>query len=619
MERADFMHLLRLSEQASQEDSARYRRQVALFAALGYAWVIACLLLALAILGSVAYPLLHGGRFRSGYIWAVLGAGGLLWVSLQALWLRLEPPAGLQLTDADAPKLFELIERIRVKVKGPKLHRVQIDDEYNASIAQVPRFGLLGGSVNTLTIGLPLMMALDTRRLAAVLAHEYGHLRGDHGRFAAWIYRSRLSWARLHEGLSRDSGVAGWATNVFLDWYFPRFLAKTFALARQDEYEADRISARIAGADVAAAALVEGAVKSAWLQQDFWAAHWRMAAAQALPTGPFTAMRTLLAQPVDAAFAQNALRDELKALPAVDDTHPGLRDRLEALGAPKKLSAWSAQPALGLLAEPGRWVSRLDKDWCKHNAKDWKQHHAYLGRVRQRLTQLLANAGSASATECAEMGELTRRLDPAAPAATAHFERALALQPDQPIALRGLIDMLPPSDVRRLPLAERLYQASAPHRWWAAQQVVAVLERAVADGQGDDRALAHWREQLRQSEKAEARAMQELTESPPLSGIAAHDLNEFELDELRAGLMRAGHVHTAWLVRKTLKEFAWRRAYLLVVDVPNVDDASCYALCRHLEQVLDLPGPVLALWVGEDLQRTDVQRQCFHPVYPANT
>ena len=46
MERAEFMHLLRLSEQASQEDSARYRRGVWLFAALGYAWVIGCLLLA---------------------------------------------------------------------------------------------------------------------------------------------------------------------------------------------------------------------------------------------------------------------------------------------------------------------------------------------------------------------------------------------------------------------------------------------------------------------------------------------------------------------------------------------------------------------------------------------
>ena len=397
MERAEFMHLLRLSEQASQEDSARYRRGVWLFAALGYAWVIGCLLLGAAILGGIAWSLMHGGRFRGVYVWAVMGAGALLWVSLRALWLRLEPPTGHELKRDDAPALFDLLERIRAKIKGPPIHRVLIDDDYNASIQQHPRFGLFGGAINTLTIGLPLLMALDTRRLAAVLAHEYGHLRGDHGRFAAWIYRSRLSWAKLHDGLAHDSGVASWATNAFLNWYFPRFSAKTFALARQDEYEADRIAGRIAGTDVAAAALTEVAVKGAWLREQFWPAHWRGAGTQPLPVGPFSAMRTLLAQPLDTAFAQDALRAELKALPEVDDTHPGLRDRLEALDAAKKLPDWSAKPAMGLLADRRRWVAQFDSAWCKANASAWKQHHANLARVRERLSYLKTRARSANA------------------------------------------------------------------------------------------------------------------------------------------------------------------------------------------------------------------------------
>ena len=50
---------------------------------------------------------------------------------------------------------------------------------------------------NYLTVGLPLLLAIDRPRILAVMAHEYGHLRGGHGRFAAWIYRTRLSWARL--------------------------------------------------------------------------------------------------------------------------------------------------------------------------------------------------------------------------------------------------------------------------------------------------------------------------------------------------------------------------------------------------------------------------------------
>ena len=38
-----------------------------------------------------------------------------------------------------------------------------------------------------------MMMMLDRRRLLSVLAHEYGHLRGNHGKLSAWIYRTRLS------------------------------------------------------------------------------------------------------------------------------------------------------------------------------------------------------------------------------------------------------------------------------------------------------------------------------------------------------------------------------------------------------------------------------------------
>ena len=45
MNRADFIHLVRLSEHDSADNSAAYRRSVMRFAPLGYAWVRGCLLL----------------------------------------------------------------------------------------------------------------------------------------------------------------------------------------------------------------------------------------------------------------------------------------------------------------------------------------------------------------------------------------------------------------------------------------------------------------------------------------------------------------------------------------------------------------------------------------------
>ena len=215
MDQADFVHMVRMSEHASADNSRAYRRSVAAFAALGYAWVLGCLALAVGILLWVVPQLLHG-RFRLAMVWALLGAGGLLWVSLRALWVRFEAPEGVEITALDAPDLFEALARIRRKIKGPPIHKVTLTDEFNASIQQLPRYGLLGGAVNHLSIGLPLLMALDRPRFLAVLAHEYGHLRGDHGRFAAWIYRTRLSWMRLNHSLADDEGPVAAATQLFL-------------------------------------------------------------------------------------------------------------------------------------------------------------------------------------------------------------------------------------------------------------------------------------------------------------------------------------------------------------------------------------------------------------------
>ena len=101
MEWADFVHLVRTSEQDSAENSSAYRRSVAAFAALGYAWVVGCAVVALALV-AWALPQLLQGRFRFGLVLLLLAAGSLLWVSLRALWVRIAQPEGEEITAEDA-------------------------------------------------------------------------------------------------------------------------------------------------------------------------------------------------------------------------------------------------------------------------------------------------------------------------------------------------------------------------------------------------------------------------------------------------------------------------------------------------------------------------------------
>ncbi len=598
MEQARFMHMVRLNELACAENPRAYRRKVMVFAALGYAWVLACLVLAAALVAWVL-PSITQGRLRYWNIALLVMALGLGWASLRALWVRFGTPEGVRIEPSDAPALFEALERIRKKVKGPALDAVYVDQDFNASIRQSPRWGLFGGTRNELTIGLPFVMALDRPRLLAVLAHEYGHLRGDHGRFSAWVYRTRVAWMRLHEHLGDDSGVAAAATRAFLNWYFPRFVAQTFAMARQDEYEADRIAARLLGASVTSAALAEIAVKNAWMDQCFWAQHWRGAAQHATPVGPYQTLAQQLALAPETAFAYAAFRQALARASDASDTHPGLRDRLEALEQALALPTWSRGNALALMGpHVGTWIAQFDRAWCRDNATPWKQHHAYLGRVRERVEQLARTRASNNANELVEEAQLRRQLD-ARDEVIPLYELALQRSSEHPRALRGWAHALPDEALTtRLQVLERLWNAGPDQRWWAATRAVAALETPRLGAELDLAALKRWRERVKQTEEAEQRAWEELTAPPYFQQTSRHDLGPFELAELQMDLARCKSVQQAWLVCKQLREFPQRRAYLLFVDLPGMADEERHHLCRHLERSLALPGPVLALWAG---------------------
>ena len=82
MDQADFVHLVRLSEHASAENSRAYRRGVAAFAALGYAWVLGCLILALCLLLWAGSHLL-AGQWRFVWVMTAIASLSLFWNSLR--------------------------------------------------------------------------------------------------------------------------------------------------------------------------------------------------------------------------------------------------------------------------------------------------------------------------------------------------------------------------------------------------------------------------------------------------------------------------------------------------------------------------------------------------------
>ena len=619
MEQADYVHLVRVSELASAENSHAYRRSVALFAALGYAWVLGCLILALCLLLWAGSHLL-AGQWRFVWVMTAIASLSLFWNSLRALWFKVDKAEGIALMPEDAPALFEALERIRRKMAGPGIDAVYLTRDFNASIRQVPRWGVVGGVRNELSLGLPLMMAQDRNRLLAVLAHEYGHLRGGHGKFGAWVYRTRLSWTRLYEGMQDDSGVASFATRKFLHWYFPRFLARTFAMARQDEYEADKAAAGLLGQTVMADALVEIDVRQQWFQQKFWPLHWRSARKQAVPMGPYSVMKYWLAQPVKPAFARQALKANLRLKSGLEDTHPVLRERVDALTGerPQLPQQWSAGGALALLnpRKLGEWLKSFDKQWCLENASAWKEHHARLARSERMLAQL-EGEGYQSVADLLLRVHLMLRLDPHAEV-RALYQEVLRREPDNAKALAGMVDVLPPDmgDVQ-LDMLERLFDLHVEYRWWAANFAVELLESRQQIGVEGElvQALKLWRERVRQTSELEDRFSEELMQTPLLSALLPHGLTDFEISEVEAELRNFRAVSQAWLVRKQLNTIRSRPVFLLLAEMDGLGEEEGDALGEQIHDRLEVPGKLYVMRVQQAATLDDIARQGLKPVY----
>lgn len=622
MEQADFIHLVRESEIESANDSAAYRRSVIQFALLGYLWVVGCLVLSLGVVAFVVTQAVRG-HFRGSYVLALVFALGLLWTSFKALWSGpADEPEGIAITEAQAPELFKALERIRRKVKGPTIHAVYLQDDFNAAIWQRPRFGMLGGSVNYLMIGLPLLMALDKARVMAVLAHEYGHLRENHNRLSAWVYRSRRAWLKLYYSMREDDSPMAAATRSFLNWYFPRFAAKTFAMARQDEYAADRIAAQLLGADVAAATLTELEIKAAWLSDAFWGQHWRSAAQHPLPQGPFSAMQAMLRLKPEPAFAQEALRQALARISDVDDTHPALRDRVEAISGERPgLPSWSTKGAVSLLGpKAGEWTQQFDARWCKDNASTWKQHHARMARWQQHAQRLRSSVAHPNNAELIELALLERKLDRHAPVRHL-YEQVLARDVQHPRALAGLAACLPPSDAAlQKKCLETLWQTWPSYRPYATRAMVNMLEAQAKQSGYDAAAMRLWRDRAREAEQQQQGFFDALQQAPVFQSTRVNDLSEFELADLRGELALFKPISQAWLLSKQESSMPELRIHLLLVQAPRLDEEDRSQLRRALYADIDLPGMLLVVCVGPDepASEEEARRHARQPIYLAH-
>ncbi len=544
-----------------------YRFQVIALAALGYGYILFVLIVALALTVGIAI-LFVIGHSSIALVKPALFCGALVWLILKSLVVKFPKPEGIPLTRADQPALYAMIDSIAAKLNAPRLHHVLLNDEFNAAIAQCPRLGVFGWQTNYLILGLPLMQALTPEQFESVVAHEFGHLSGNHGRFGGWVYRIRKTWSNILTQTEARRGRGEFALKPFVEWYVPYFNAYSFVLARMDEYMADKCSAELVGAQTAAQALIAGRVRAMMLQDAYNST--LRAETAALPEPPigvtgliYASLRT--APPADQS--SHWLGDALQENTDNADTHPSLRDRLGALKFPVDAGSYPRQPVTRsaaddlLAASLPRLSEQMDHYWRASRAEGWRRRHERLKVLSEAVD--VAAAGEADGTLTARqakqrafsMLELGASVD-----AIPYLQQAAQLAPndaDLQYALgRAMLENGDVSGEARLLRAAEIEPKAALQ---AAEILQAFWER-----RGDRERAAAYQERRYAEHDIAVAARREREGYKPGDAVIPHGLSASEIEPITALLSSDKSISEAILVRKSLRHHADSEPYYVL-------------------------------------------------------
>jgi Zn-dependent protease with chaperone function len=591
-----FDALIAKLERRAESHPRLYTAQVVAMAALGFGVVGLLLLAGLGLLAAAVLGCIFA--LKGLRLWLALGCvgGALTWNVLRALWVRFEPPPGLVAGPDLAPRLLEEVESVRRALGAPRIHRVLLDGQLNASMTQQPLLGILGWHRNHLLLGIPLLRAVSLEEFRAVLAHEIGHLLGGHSRFGAWIYRVRAAWGRLYDALAARGG--GRFTGRFLAWYAPLFNAYSFVLARRQEREADAASVRVSSAEDAGRALRRFEVLARQAEERFWPPLWRRAVREpAPPPGYLDALRDALAVPDP--LADRWHHEALLTHTDRADTPPAHRDRLDGLGfrslpdrAPEPPASTAASALLG--SGEAEVVRKLDSDWAARTAEGWAERHAacrYLAKRRAELETKPAE-GPEERLELTRLVEELEGPEAALPLAQALAEAHPAHPGARYLAGRLLLHQGDPAGIGHVEKAmeldgEAVRPGAALLRDWHRRQGRATAVRRLdlrAEARGED----------------EEKAAEERNRLPKPAELFRALLSPEEIAAISACGAKLPELLELHVVEVSVAHLPERRHFLVVVraDVPwwkpRSQDADS-KLAQAVADGLPLPGSTIVI------------------------
>ena len=618
MTHEEFDKLVLKVEGETGKDTRTLRRRLLLLVCIGYAGLLAGVFVVLAIAALFIVPSFFIAAPNSfillgiGCFVALIGMAAVL----RVLLVQLPPPTGRVVTAKEAPALFRLLEELQQNLRAPKFDTVMVTPVCNAAVAQRPRLGVFGWSRNYLLLGLPLLDGLTADEMKSVLAHEFAHLSGQHGRFDQWIYRLRRSWDEVFQKMSqpRFEGEISLRPLIakFIQWFWPRFNAHAFVLSRANEYYADSVAAQQTTPLSLGSALVHLVIYNRHLADKFWPECWQLAAQEPKPAaGLFLRIRQTLHDGYESEHTETWIKDALKVVTTNADTHPCLKDRLQALGCQNifrnnladRIKHNAAEEFFGAALAVIR--PDVEKHWWSEVEKDWTARYAKANSLQHRLGRIetVAPARTADVDLLWDKARVILELkgdDTGEPL----LQEILALDRNHALANFHLGRLL-------LERADPRGETHLDQAIIACEELTTGAATLLHDYFRRTGALAKIKElnfRMDQYEKALQASRQERSSVSARDKLIPHDLTPDELQGFLATVSGESDLMEVYIARKELKHFPAQKLFVVCIRARR----TCFglvgadreeAIVNRLGLKAPLPGRAFFFAAGGDFSK----------------
>lgn len=302
--------------------------------------------------------MLSGGGGRAwvwklvAYLTPMLVGGIVLAFMVKPLVARAARPSRpLSLTPQMEPVFYEFVTLIADAVGSPRPRHIHIVSDVDASASFRRGMWSFFSHDLVLTVGMPLIRGMPAAQLAGVIAHEFGHFTQGAGMRLGYLIRRTNHWfARVvFQRDQWDQRLRDWSKQGEIYTIIPALLARmvvfivrkllyclmwigyaisSFA-SRQQEYDADRVAARLVGSQTNERALKRVhllAVAEQGAKQDLWHAWQEHRLCDDLPALIVANLKQLKPEVV-----KDILMDAAKEKTGIFDTHPAYADRVGSL------------------------------------------------------------------------------------------------------------------------------------------------------------------------------------------------------------------------------------------------------------------------------------------------